>query len=114
MLAMRLVALVRNLCRRGAVERGLDDDVRGYFELLVDEKIAAGVAPEQARRAARLELGGVEQVKERVRDARAGAWLDHLARDLSFAIRSHAQRPGATAVIVSSACCRRSKPLGRM
>jgi len=97
----RLSALGRNLLRRRRVERELDDDVRAYLDLLVDEKIAAGLSADAARRAARLELEGVEQVKDRVRDSRAGAWLDHLARDLSFAVRSHAKRPGATAVIVA-------------
>jgi predicted permease len=94
--------LFRNVLRRGVVERRLDAEVRAYFELLVDEKIAAGLSPDDAHRAARLEIEGVEQVKERVRDGRAGAWLDHLARDLAFALRSHAKTPGATAIIVAT------------
>ena len=103
MAALRYAAaLLRNLLRRDVVDAALDEDVRAYRDLLIDEKIAAGLPPDAARRQALLELGGVEQVKERVRDGRAGAWLDHLSRDLSLAVRSHAKRPSATAVIVAT------------
>ena len=57
-------------------EQDLDAEVRAYMDALVDEKMRAGVTPEEAKRHARIEAGGIEQVKEEVRRARPGAWLD--------------------------------------
>src|SRR5229473_7596344 len=102
MVMARLAALVRNLLGRNHVDRALDEDVRAYLDLFVQEKIEAGLAPEAARRAAALELEGVEQVKERVRDARAGAWLERLWRDLVFAVRTQMKTPMVTVVIVGT------------
>lgn len=65
----RFSNLWRNLTQRDRMERDLDDEVRGSFELLVDEKIKAGGTPEEARRAARLELGGVDVHDARRSDA---------------------------------------------
>src|SRR5262249_9308090 len=61
-----LSALLRNLLRRDTVERDLDDEVGSYLEGLAHERIEAGSTPEEARRAALLEMEGVEQVKESV------------------------------------------------
>src|SRR5439155_7580926 len=58
----RLSSLLRNLFRKDRVERDLDSEVSAYLDQLVEEKISAGMAPEQARRAARIEVGGPEQV----------------------------------------------------
>ena len=88
----------RNLAHRSRVERDLADDVASYLELLAEEKMRQGMSPEAARRAARVELGGVEQVKERVRAVRTGAWLDTLALDLRHGVRMLARSPGFTAV----------------
>ncbi|MBV8201268.1 MAG: ABC transporter permease [Acidobacteria bacterium] len=96
----RLSSLWRNLAHKGRVERDLAADVASYLELLAEEKMQAGMSPDAARRAARLELGGVEQVKERVRGARAGAWLDGLALDLRYGVRLLARSPGFAAVAV--------------
>ncbi len=78
----RLVRAIRSLAGRGPVHDDLDAEVSGYLEMLADEKMAAGMSSDEAFRQARLEMGGVEQVKERVRDVRPVAWLDTLARDL--------------------------------
>ena len=58
----RLRGVLRSLAGRGPVDRELDADVHGYFEMLVDEKIATGTSEGEARREARLEMGGAEQV----------------------------------------------------
>ena len=99
-LPARVSALVRNLLRSGHVEQQLDEEVRGYLDLLIQEKIAAGLDPDAARRAAVIELEGVEQVKERVRDVRAGAWLEQIWRDLVFGVRTELKTPAATFAIV--------------
>jgi predicted permease len=81
-------SLWRNLVRRRETEAQLTAELASYVELLVAEKIAAGMAPERARRAALVEVGGVSQVADEVRDVRAGRALDDLWRDLVAAGRS--------------------------
>src|SRR5262249_46917613 len=96
----RLLSLLRNLFRKERVERDLDDEVTAYLDQLTDEKVAAGMSREQARRAARLELGGVEQVKEEVRAVRAGAMLEQFWRDVRVAVRSLRRNRALTATVV--------------
>ena len=95
-----LRSAVRNLFGRTAVDRELDAELRSYVDLVADEKIAAGMEPARARREARLALGGVEQVKEEVRDVRAGAHLEQLAQDVRYGLRGLRRAPAFTAAIV--------------
>jgi hypothetical protein len=62
-LASRAAALWRNLTRSERVDRDLDAELQATFDLLVDEKTRAGLRPADARRAAAIELGGLEAVK---------------------------------------------------
>lgn len=101
-LASRLSSLWRNLVHRHRVDRELDDELGAMFTLLVDEKIQAGMTPEQARRAARLALGGVEPVKQRVREERSGALVETILKDTRYAVRVLRANPGFTFVVVLS------------
>jgi predicted permease len=96
----RFASLWRNVVHRRRVERDLDDEVRTAFHLLVDEKIATGTRPEDARRAATLEMGRVDIVKEQVRTARAGAGLDTLLQDIRHSLRLFRRAPAFTAVAI--------------
>jgi len=74
----RFFSFWRNLFRKSRLDADLDREVRAYVDMLAEEKMQAGMSPEEARRAAFIELGGVEQVKEQVRDVRVGIFLDTL------------------------------------
>src|SRR6202050_3309772 len=93
--------LIRNLLRREHVESELDLEVRSYADLLEEENMSRGMSPEEARRAARLEIGGPEQIKEEVRAVRAGAWIETVWQDLRSGARMLRRNPGfaATAIL---------------
>src|SRR5579863_2503701 len=94
-------SLFRNLLRREHVESELDLEVRTSLELLEEENMSQGMSREQARRKARIDLGGPEQVKEAVRGARAGAWIETVWQDLRSGARMLRKNPGfaATAIL---------------
>ncbi len=74
------------------------EEMQLHLEQRTRENIAAGMAPEDARYAARRKFGGVEQVKEIAREQRGLLWLEQLAQDFRFTLRSFAKAPGFTAV----------------
>ena len=90
----RLSSLLRNLCGRDRMQRDLDDELRAMFDLLVEERIARGMQPWEARRAATIEMGGVEPLKEKVRDVKMGVYVDALLQDVKHAFRHFRRAPG--------------------
>jgi predicted permease len=58
------------------------------------------MSPKEAQRAARIELGGIEQLKEQVRDERLGNWLRSVLSDCRYGLRQLRKNPGASAVMV--------------
>jgi predicted permease len=98
----RVTGVFRSLIGRGPVDRDLDADVDCYFDMLVDEKMAAGISADEARRQAQLEMDGVDQVKEAVRAVRPAVLVDTVVRDLRYSVRLLAKTPAfsATAILV--------------
>src|SRR5579872_2000357 len=92
----RLAILWRNLARKRTTENDLDAEIRSYQQLLEDEKARDFADPSLARREARLELGGVEQIKEEVRDVRLGAALISMGAELRQSLRGLRRNPGLT------------------
>jgi putative ABC transport system permease protein len=99
-LVVKVRSLVRNLFSSRRVEADLDQEVHAHLEMLIAENIRAGMPPEEARRAALIELGGSEQVKEQVREERLGNWLRSVLSDCRYGLRQLRKNPGATAVMV--------------
>ncbi len=93
-------SLIRNLLGRERADRDTDEELRSYLDLLTEEKVASGLNPTQARRQANIEFGGLEQVKENVRDVRATAFLDSIAQDVRYALRTFRRAPAFTAIAV--------------
>jgi predicted permease len=96
----RLSAGWRALVRKSAVERELDEELSAAAATLEDRYRRNGMTSEDARRTARVALGGVEPVKEEIRQQRAGAAVDATLLDLRYAVRSLRKAPAFTAVIV--------------
>jgi predicted permease len=96
----RLKSLARNLLHKSAIESELDEELRSYADTLIEEKIAAGMPPTQARRSTLAELGGLEQVKQSVRDRRAGVGLELLWQDVRYALRQLARNRAFTLTAV--------------
>ena len=96
----RLVSIARWILRREHSERDLDAELQAFIDLSAADKTREGVALADARRLAVLEIGGVEQVKERVRTGRHGGTLDEIGRDIRYAFRMLTRNPGFSAVVV--------------
>lgn len=97
---------IHTLFHRSEVEQDLTDELRDYLEHEVEQDIASGSSPEEARRRALASLRGAEWLKEECRDARGLRWLEDSFKDLHFALRSMRRAPAfAWTVIAVLALC---------
>src|SRR5476649_1765879 len=80
----------------------LDKELQFHIDERIDELVASGAAPAEARRRARLEFGGVMQTKEAVRDLGIGPIVNGVMQDLRFALRTLRATPIVTFVAVLS------------
>jgi predicted permease len=90
---------LRSIVRRGRVEQELDRELRFHLEQQVEENLAAGMVPAEARYAALRRLGGVEQIKEECRDMRRVHYVENLFRDVHYGLRMLGKAPGLTAIM---------------
>jgi predicted permease len=91
---------LRTLLFKTGSEREMDDELRFHIEMATAENIRRGMTPEQARTAALRAFGGVEKAKEQCREARGGRWLEELAGDVRYGVRTLGMHPGYSAVVV--------------
>ncbi len=92
----------RSLFRRTAVNGELDDELRFHLEMQTAKYVEAGLTPEEARRQARLEFGGFEQVRGECHDARGVSFAETIAQDVRFGLRMLRKSPVFTAAVIAT------------
>ncbi len=97
-----LLFRLRALFRRESMEAEMDEELRAHFEHQVEKYVKSGLPLEEAKRRARLEFGGLDQVKEECRDARGVGFIETTIQDVRYGLRTLAKTPGFTAVVVLS------------
>ena len=100
MLLHDLFFRLRTLMRRPAVENELDDELRFHLEQQTDKYVRSGMSEAEALRRARLEFGGLDQVKNECREARGVSLVESLVQDLHYAARTLLHSPAFTACAV--------------
>ena len=78
------------------LDRELNDELTAHVDMLAEDNIRRGMSPDEASRAARLELGGVTQLREAHRDARGVPFIDTLLQDLRYTFRTLRRDAGFT------------------
>src|SRR5437660_4390355 len=91
---------LRSLFRWAQADQELDDELREHLERKTEEYMAQGMTQEEAHRRARLDLDGIEQTKEKCRDARRVNWIQGFVQDLRFGFRMWRKSPGFTTVAI--------------
>jgi predicted permease len=98
----RLRAALRRMMGGGARDAELSQELGAFVELDAESKTRSGMTPEEARRAALIEMGGVEQVKEHVREAAAGVRSEIFFRDIRYAMRALVRAPGFSLSVIGN------------
>src|SRR5438876_1974540 len=91
---------LRSLFRWAQADQELDDELRDHLDRKTEEYVARGMTQEEAHRRARLDLGGIEQTKEKCRDARRVNWIQDFVQDLRLGARSLRKSPAFAGIAV--------------
>src|SRR6185437_13608040 len=93
-MSKRIRLLARAAQKRADMEAQLQKELQEHLERQTADYMRAGLSEDEARRKARLNFGGVEQIKEECRDARGTRWLESIWQDIRFAARTLRKSPG--------------------
>jgi putative ABC transport system permease protein len=88
-----MIPFLRKIARRRRLEREMRDELAFHLHSRADDLTRTGLDPAEALRRARIEFGGAEQYKERLRDTRRLGWIEDLSRDIVYACRNFARSP---------------------
>ncbi|HLY59944.1 MAG TPA: ABC transporter permease [Terriglobia bacterium] len=88
------------LFQKKQIEREMDEELKGYLDAAAEDKMREGMSREAALRAARVEMGSVDAVKEEIRSAGWESALETLWQDIRYGLRQLLRNPGFTAVAV--------------
>ncbi|MFB3127929.1 MAG: ABC transporter permease, partial [Candidatus Acidiferrales bacterium] len=103
MSGLRIMAgALRALFRKEQVERELNEELQTYLEMVTKEKMAAGLSRKEAVRAAKVEIGSMETVKEKVRSVGLESAIESFWQDVRYGLRMLRKNPCFTAVAVLS------------
>src|SRR5262245_43294389 len=91
---------LRSIFRRRQVERELDEELRYHLDQQVEENMAKGMTPEEARQAAMRAMGGVERRKEECRDMRRVNFIENPLQDIRYGLRAMRRNPGFAVVAI--------------
>src|SRR5919202_1974495 len=83
-------------------QRDFEEEIRSHLDLEDDRLVAQGMAPDDARAAARRAFGSVALAQERFYESRRALWLERLARDLRYALRSLGKSPALAAASLAT------------
>src|SRR6266567_1431927 len=97
-----LLLRLRSLFRRKNVEAEVDEELRFHFEKQVSKFMQSGMPLQEAKRLARLQFGGMEQLKEEHRDARGVTFIETLLQDIRYGLRILGRTPVITSVAILS------------
>ncbi len=91
---------LRSFFRRQQVDDELTDELRDHLDQQIQENLAVGMSPEDARYSALRALGGMTQIEQQCRDARGGNFIEDLVQDLRYGLRQLLRSPGFSALAI--------------
>jgi hypothetical protein len=97
-----LTRRIRSLVQRRRVEEELDEELQCHLDMQTEKNQRAGNDPLEASRLARVQFGGVDQVKEECRDVRGTRFIEDALADLRYALRSFRRTPIFVVTVVAT------------